>query len=991
MLGQRRHNGTALAFTSSDELQSHQETGKTDRGEVSDRRVQASWRHYARLLQECAQEKSLEEGKKVHDRMRRQQIKPDTYLSNMLISMYAKCGSIEEAHKVFQAMVDKDVVSWNAMISGFAMHGQGQEAVDHYYQMQREGVKPNKNTFVSILSAVNSPTVLAFGEQLHRTITRARLEADVTVASALISMYCKCGSTELARTVFDQMQEPNVVSWTAMIAGYAQQGQSKEAFALFDKLIRSGIQPNKISYAGILGACTSPNDLEQGEKLHGEIKRAGLEQDLLVGNALISMYARCGSFSNARQVFDNMRSLNRISWNAMISGCGESQLDEAFRLYKRMQQKKIQPDRFTYASLLSICADIDRGKELHSQITRSGWHSDVHVATALISMYTKCGRLDEARKVFNEMPERNVVSWNAFIAACCRHGNARESLQIFKQMRSSRVAPDHITFITLLNACITPEALEDGRNLHKTIAKWGMLSRNDVANALISMYGRCGSLPDAREVFYRIVVRDLGSWNAMMAAMVQQGANEAAYELFNRFRGEKGRPDKYTFMSALKAVASLGDLHAGRKVHALVERRGMGDDVQILTSLIRMYSKCGSLDDACKVFNNVPEGDVGCWNAMLAAYVRSNQSQDALDLFQHMQSVGVKPNKATYASVLDACGNLGALEQGKTIHSQLKETDIRISNALIEMYMKSGCSSSATKVFNTMSKRYLYSWNALIAGLSQNGHPREALRWFERMSISPNKATFTSVLSSHAHLGEVEEAFTFLESIKENYQMEPTEDHFAAMVSALGREGLLMEAEEFINELSLESKASLWESLLVACRVHGNVELAETAAVHVLNAGSCEQLLSLYSAAGRWGDFAALKATMEETGMMVPNRCTIELNSELHTFETTTAGEDPDEKLKKLVDEMTVQGFVLPDDPALLFSRSAELLAVAYALQDSPPGTPIRCVTDSRVADLSHKMLQFVSRVYRRDIFVRDPCCCHNFRPGFTCSCGDYW
>lgn len=1035
---QRRHNGTTAhsssdvprAFISKDGVRSQQESGiirKTSAKSAGDMwnggpkeavqvldkldrtGVQANWRHYARQLQDCTKEKSLAEGRKLHDRMRRNRIKPDTYLSNMLISMYAKCGSIEEAHKVFQAMEDKDVISWNAMISGFAMHGQGQEAVDHYYQMHREGLKPNKNTFVSILSAVGSPTVLEFGAQVHRTLIKAGFEADVTVGTALINMYCKCGSVELARKVFDAIREPNVVSWTAMISGYAQQGHSKEAFSLFKKLVRSGIQPNKISFAGILGACTNPNDLEQGQELHTYIKRAGLEQELLVGNALISMYARCGSLSNARQVFDNMRSRNRISWNAMIAGYRDGHMDEAFTLFKRMQQQKIQPDKFTYATLLSICADradLQRGKELHSQIIRTGWQSDVTVATALMTMYTKCGSPEQARKVFNKMPEKNVVSWNAYIASCCRHGAAKEAFGVFKEMRRADVIPDHVTFITLLNVCSSPEALEDGRFLHDRIQKWGMLSNNGVANALISMYSRCGSLADARQVFYRIRMRDLGSWNAMIAAFVQHGANEAAYELFRKYRRERGKCDKYTFISALTAIANLGDLDSGRKVHALVEKKGMGEDIQILTTLIRMYSKCGSLDDACSVFIKIPKRDVVCWNAMLAAYAHNSHGQDALKLFQHMQSEDVKPDIATYTSVLNACAGLGALEHGRSIHKEAGEvqTDTRVSNALIEMYSKCGCMSSAFHVFKKMSKRDLYSWNALIAGYSQNGQGSDALRCYERMlrdGFLPNKATFTSVLSSHGQLGEVEETFEFLESIKEKWNVEPSEEHYACMVSALGREGLLKEAEEFIAEVSTESAALMWESLLVACRIHQNVELAETAAEHLLDAKAqaspavCEQLLNVYSAAGRREDVDVMKATMEETGMMAPKRSTIEINSELHIFTTNRTNPGVQEKLQDLVNEMTEKGFLLePLEREVLVSHSAELLAVAYALDHTPPGTPgtpVRCVTDTRVADLSHKMLKFISRTYCRDIFVRDANCFHNFRPGRICSCGDYW
>nr|AEB39773.1 pentatricopeptide repeat protein 43 [Funaria hygrometrica] len=1028
-------NSTPISFTSNDEERRIRESnntwdegpkivrdtreGKSIKGAVQllgKRGVQANLNFYARRLQQCVLAKSLAEGKKVHDHMRSAQFKPDIYLNNMLISMYSKCGSIEDANNVFQAMEDKDVVSWNAMISGYALHGRDQEAADLFYQMQREGLKPNQNTFISILSACQSPIALEFGEQIHSRIAKAGYESDVNVSTALINMYCKCGSLELARKVFNEMRERNVVSWTAMISGYVQHGDSREALALFRKLIRSGIQPNKVSFASILGACTNPNDLGEGLKLHAYIKQAGLEQEVLVGNALISMYSRCGSLANARQVFDNLRSLNRTTWNAMIAGYGEGLMEEAFRLFRAMEQKGFQPDKFTYASLLAICADradLDRGKELHSQIASTGWQTDLTVATALISMYAKCGSPEEARKVFNQMPERNVISWNAFISCCCRHDLGKEAFQAFKQMRRDDVNPDHITFITLLNSCTSPEDLERGRYIHGKINQWGMLSNNHVANALISMYGRCGNLADAREVFYRIRRRDLGSWNAMIAANVQHGANGSAFDLFRKYRSEGGKGDKYTFINVLRAVANLEDLDAGRMIHGLVEKGGFGKDIRVLTTLIKMYSKCGSLRDAENVFSTVQEKDVVCWNAMLAAYAHSDRGQDALKLFQQMQLEGVNPDSSTYSTALNACARLTAVEHGKKIHAQLKEagmeTDTRVSNSLIEMYSRCGCLCSAKQVFEKMLSRDINSWNALIAGYCQNGQGNIALEYYElmlRASIVPNKATFTSILSSYAQLGEEEQAFDFLESIKKEWNMEPSEQHYAYMVAALGRAGLLKEAEEFIEEISAESAALMWESLLVACRIHLNVELAETAVEHLLDAKAqaspavCEQLMSIYAAAGRWEDVSVLKTTMQEAGLVALKSCTIEVNSEFHNFIANHLSPQIGVqcKIEELVRKMTDRGFSLDPQYAsndsrekeCLFFQCPELLAVAYGLEHTASGVSIRCVTDSRVTDPSHEMLKFISRAYDRGILVRDPNCFHIFEDGI-CSCGDYW
>ena len=983
--------------------------------------VKAHWGVYAQLLQECTKHKLLTEGRQVHDHMLKNQFKPDTFLGNTLISMYAKCGSMADAYEVFQAMEDKDVVSWNAIIAGYAHHRQGQEAIDHFWEMQRQGLKPNRNTFVSILSACVSPTALELGTRIHVRMEKAGYATDVVAGSALISMYCRCGSLADARKVFDKMPEKNVVSWTALISGYAQQGQSKEAFSLFQKLKKQGVKPNVVTFISILGACVSSEHLEQAKQIHSRIKNEGLEQEVNLGNALVSMYARCGSIHDAQEVFDTLLRPDAISWNALIAGYGEAgNLEECFRLFRWMLMKGFEPDKFTYSSLLATCAKhkaLKEGKELHARIVKTGGKPDVTIGTALISMYANCGSLADARKVFDEMSERNVVSWNAIIASCIRFGSAKESFEIFLQMQQDGVIPDPVTFITLLNGCNSPETLEMGRYLYSDILQRGTLFNrgfflnNPVANALLSMYARCGSLYDARDVFYRIRKRDLSSWNAMITAYIQHGRNQEAYELFKKFQGEGGKGDKYTFLGVLRAIGNLGLLEKGRRLHGLVEEIGLREDIHILTTLISMYSKCGSLDEARSVFEKISTRDVVCWNALLAAYAHNDHGSEALTLYREMQREGVKPDKATFSSALNACASFGALEYGKKIHSELEpdvESDIRVSNALIEMYSKCGSLIQAKQVFNRMPKRDANSWNAIIAGYCQVGQGKDALRHYKQMQragVKPDNVTFTNVLAAYGLLGEDEEGFDFLESIRE-WNMEPTEKHYAGMVEILGRAGLLREAEEFIDEVSLDSDTLLWEALLVASAVHNDLELAEKVAEQLLDLDPdtystvCEHLSNVYAAAGRWEDVAVLKNTMAETGILKPKSCKLELNNELHTvtanYVPDTKKEEIFDKLEELAAKMRDAGFELgiQSEPHQARDGSLhdhpELVAMAFNLVSTPPGTPVRFVINGRMSNLSHSVAKFISKTYSLEIFVRDDNCFHHFR-GSICSCRGYW
>lgn len=987
--------------------------------EVMDQQnVRAYWAVYSCLLQACAKVKALEEGKQVHTHMLKSEFKADIFLGNVLISMYAKGGSLVDAYRVFQTMPKRDIVSWNAMVAGYALQEKGQEAVDCFWQMQRERFKPNRATFISILSACVNSVALDLGKQLHSLIKKARLESDVAIGSALITMYCKCGSVEDARQVFNKMPERNVVSWTAMIAGYAQQGYSQEAILLFRKLRREGTKPNEVTFISILGACASAKDLEQGKLIHTDIKLAGLEQEVVVGNALISMYTRCESVTNARQVFDKMSKRDVISWNAMMSGFAQAgHIQESFQLFRQMQENGFELDGFTYIGILGACttpADLEQVKQIHTQILRAGLESHVSVGSALVSVYASCGSLADARDVFDKMPQRNVVSWNAMIAGYARHTHQDEVFKLFRHMQQDGVSPDHVTFTILLNACASPEALEEGRTVHSHIVRRGLMSDVTVTNSLVSMYARCGNLQEAREVFYRIPKRDVTSWNAIIAAYVQHGRTEEALELFKKFLSEGGKPDRYTFISVLHAIAKLGALDEGKRVHGLIKQSGLERDVRVATTLISMYSKCESLGHACRVFDSILERNVVSWNAIVAAYAHNEHGSEALKSFWQMQREGFKPDKATFTSALSACASLGALEHGEEIHSQIEqaglETDVRVGNALVDMYAKCGNLVGAHQVFNRMLERDVVSWNHLIAGYAQHGQGKATLLYYEQMrqsGVKPNKATFVFVMSACSQLGRVEEGYDFLESMSDEHSIEQTEEHFCCMVEILGRAGMLKEAEEFIEEMPLEPDASVWGALFAACSFHKNVELAEFAAECQLDldpessSAVCEQLLGIYAAAGRWEDVAEIKRTMEETGVQKVPKCSwIEVNKEIHTFCADGRLYPEGEQIHAKLDDLTKQ---MKGAEILQESRHArwqeaedslshypEMLATAFSLINTPPGTPIRTVTNFRMSASCHTAAKSISLLYSCGIFVRDASRFHHFENG-ACTCGDYW
>eukprot|EP00249_Psilotum_nudum_P016301 c25762_g3_i1 orf=3-899(-) len=299
--------------------------------------------------------------------------------------MYAKCGSIVLARKVFDKMIKRDVISWTAMIGGYSQHGQVEEALKLFWQMQQESVKLDKIIFLCVLKACANLMALEQGKRIHALIIKSGFESDAYVRSALIDMYAKCQSIHHACQMFNAVCNRDVVSWTAMIAGYVQHGHGENALKIFWQMQRESVKPDKVTFVSVLKACACAAALKHGKQIHAYAIKSGFELDITVGNTLIDMYAKCGSIEHAHEVFNKMLERNLVSWNVMI--CGYAQLrrgEESLKIFLQMQQQRMEPDVVTFASVLKACtavASLQQGKNIHSLINKGGFESDVFVGS----------------------------------------------------------------------------------------------------------------------------------------------------------------------------------------------------------------------------------------------------------------------------------------------------------------------------------------------------------------------------------------------------------------------------------------------------------------------------------------------------------------------------------------------------------------------------------------------------------------------------------
>ena len=551
-------------------------------------------------------------------------------------------------------------------------------------------------------------------------------------------------------------------------------------------------------------------------------------------------------------------------------------------------------------SLLQACGDLGARKQgmwVHGCVIAHGFESDVSAGNSLVAMYAKCRNMCDAGQVFEDMPEKNVISWTAMIAGYAQNGQGHDALALFDEMRLVGVNPNSVTMVNLLSVCADLGALQQGKVIHAYVTGHGFDSNEFVANSLIDMYAKCGSPNDAQLVFDRMPQRSVVSWNTIISGYAQNGYFNKALALFHQMQLTGMAPDSVTIVSVLSACAHLEDLQQGKWIHDFIMQSGLYSNIFVSNSLIDMYAKCKRIDIACQIFDGMYKKDVVSWNAMISGYAQNGHANEALESFNQMQLADVKPDSETMVSVLSACAQSGALQQGMRIHNYViksgLELDAFVETALVDMYAKCGNVGIARQLFAQMRTRTVVAYSAMIAGYGMHGYGEDALRLFSQMQqtgMKPNGITFISVLSACSHSGLVDDGLQYFNCMSQDYGIVPMLEHYACMVDLLGRAGCLVEARDFIKNMPIHPNACVWGTLLGAYRIHCNIELAEYVAEILFdlepnNAGYYVLLSNTYAAAGRWDEVAKVRTKMKNTGLKKTSGCSlIEINSRFHSF-----------------------------------------------------------------------------------------------------------
>ncbi|XP_076898246.1 pentatricopeptide repeat-containing protein At3g13880-like [Bidens hawaiensis] len=771
------------------------------------------------------------------------------------------------------------------------------------------------------------------------------------------------------------------------------------------------------TYTKLVQSSTNSQSSTHGKLVQSHIFKTGYTPPLFLNNTLMNMYLKCKEPDNALQVFDEMPERNIVSWNSLISAYTQTGRFVNAKQVFRVARVENCVSKYTYASMLSVCGrtgDLELGKVVHGLIVVSGVGLDAFLSNPLVGMYSKCGRVDQARAVFDTCDELDEVSWNSMIAGYVKAGLHYEMLQVLVEMHRSGVRFGSYVLGSVLNACCTGFnfCLTWGKLLHACSVKVGWDVDVIVGTALLDMYAKTGDLNDAVLVFNILRDKNVVMYNAMIAGLLRgEDVNDElvkkSLNLFINMQRHGLRPSEFTFSTMVKACIAFQDLEFGKQIHVHVIKNNLQCDEYIGSVLVEFYSLWKLTNDALICFDSTNKRDIVIWTSMIVGYAQNGEYERALGLFGELLSFGLKPDEFTVSTVLSACANLGGVRFGEQVQSYAVKTGIVKSsvvvNSLVYMYAKSGDIDSANRMFEVADKFDVVSWSVMICSAAYHGCAKEALTIFDVMissGVAPNDVAFLGVLTACSHGGLVEEGFRHYETMKRDYGITPTEKHCACIVDLFGRAGRLSEAESFIIDSGFSHAPVMWRALLSSCGIHKNTEIGKRVAERLIKldpqaSSSYVLLYNIYNDAGMETHATKVRDLMSNRRIKKePGLSWIEVGNRVHSFlvgdKFHPQSEKIYEKLDGVLEKIKKIGYDGGKNDGLMVNHHSEKLAVVLGLISLPLSAPVRVMKNLRVCQDCHTVMKLISKVENREIVLRDPIRFHRFRDG-SCSCGDYW
>ncbi|KAI3439714.1 uncharacterized protein J3R85_004565 [Psidium guajava] len=625
-----------------------------------------------------------------------------------------------------------------------------------------------------------------------------------------------------------QLLNPSVQFFNSAIEPYIGTLHSRWALVRFRQLLQLNLKPNDLTFSLLLKAYASKGrpsasvsvDLKtELNQAHAHLVKSGCDRFVYLSTALLDLYMKLGCDSRARRMFEYMPDRDVVSWNALICGYSRKGMDvEALKLFIRMVGEGFSPCATTLVSLVPSCGHRDlvfQGRCIHSLGIKSGLDLDCHVRNALMSI--------------------SVVSWNTMISAYGQNGFVSDAICVFKKM------------------------VEERQEVNS-----------------VSLHDDMGS---AESLYERLIQKNLVSLTALLSSYAEKGNIKGMMKCFFKMQHLDMKIDAVALVSILHGLTHFSaHISIGLAFHCYGFKTGLCVHPLIANGLISMYFRFNNIKATYLLFSEMHEKPLTSWNSVISGCVQAGMASEAIELFGEMRLSGHKPDAITIASLLCACSQLGYLQLGEKVHNYVLRNHLELEDfvetSLIDLYTKCGRIELAERVFKSIKEPCLASWNSIISGYSLCGLERKSLTYYSEMrgrGLMPDEITFLGVLAACTHGGLVNEGRKYFDVMTKDLALRPTLQHHAFMVTLLGRAGLFEEALLFVKNMEVKPDSAVWGALLSACCIHGEVQLGECLAKKLWfldrqNGGFYVLMSNLYASKGRWDDVARVRGMMKDMG-----------------------------------------------------------------------------------------------------------------------------
>ncbi|CAK9140947.1 unnamed protein product [Ilex paraguariensis] len=515
---------------------------------------------YPSLLKACTSLNLLSNGLSFHQQVIINGYSSDPYIASSLINFYAKFGCTHHAHNLFEMMPERNVVPWSTIIGCYSRAGDVNMAFSMYNSMRHEGIQPSSVTMLGMLSGVSEGIHV---QCLHGCSERYGFGSDLTLVNSMLNVYGKCGRLGDARNLFDLMGRRDIVSWNSLVSAYALIGDIREILKLLHGMRVEGLEPDQQTFGSLVSVTARESNPKMGKLVHGKILTAGFELDTPVLTSLV---------------------------------------DKALSVFRRMMILRVVPSTASISSVLAACAQLgsfNMGISIHGYLLRQRIPVDIPTQNSLVTMYAKCGHLEQSCAVFDMMDQRDLVSWNAIIAGHAQNGHLGEALFLFNEMRNTLQRPDSITVVSLLQACASIGALHQGKWIHNFVIRSCLGPCILINTALVDMYSKCGDLNYSRKCFESMSQHDLVSWSTIIAGYGSHGKGEIALEMYSKFLQTGLEPNHVIFLAVLCACSHNGLVDQGMSLfHSITNDYEIEPTREHCACIVDLLCRAGRVEDA---------------------------------------------------------------------------------------------------------------------------------------------------------------------------------------------------------------------------------------------------------------------------------------------------------------------------------------------------------------------------------------------------------